>query len=302
MSLPDEIRAASADVAAAAHSARIDGDALERYAASLPVDHLRIELDSVPGSAEERAAFVLTLDAINFGSGWFPTIRKRRGLSGYFTVATGLRERFERLGPWPADALATIDAAEIAAVLGQDPGHDLMALYAEALRDLGAHVAGEHDGRFLAVVDAAGASAVALAELIASWRSFHDVSSYAGRAVPFFKRAQIAASDLEAAGVARFPDLDRLTLFADNLVPHVLRCDGLLRYDAELAARIDAGRLLEHGSPEEVEIRACAVHAVELLARRSGASARELDYVLWNRGQEPRYKARPRHRSRCTAY
>ncbi len=38
----------------------------------------------------------------------------------------------------------------------------------------------------------------------------------------FYKRAQIVASDLALAGVARFADLDRLTIFADNLVPHVL--------------------------------------------------------------------------------
>ena len=64
----------------------------------------------------------------------------------------------------------------------------------------------------------------------------------------------------------RFHDLDRLTIFADNLVPHVLRCDGVLVYDARLAAHIDAGRELRPG-PQEREIRACAVHACELLAR-----------------------------------
>jgi len=28
----------------------------------------------------------------------------------------------------------------------------------------------------------------------------------------------------------------------------------------------------------------------------------QLDYVLWNRGQEPAYKARPRHRTRSVYY
>jgi len=306
VALADEIRAACARVAAAASHVEIDRGALGVYAASLPLPRSRIELEPdshfVSGTLEQRAAFVLTLDAINFGSGWFPTIRKRDGLSGYFTVATGLKERFERAGPWTAAELAAIEAPELASVLTQDPGHELMALFAAALRDLGDRVARGHDGRFLAVVEEAGGSAVALVELLASWESFRDVSTYAGRPVPFFKRAQIAAADLAAVGVADFADLDRLTLFADNLVPHVLRCDGVLRYDALLAARIDDDEPIEHGSPEEVEIRACAVHAVELLAAETGASARELDYVLWNRGQGSRYKARPRHRSRCTAY
>ena len=87
--------------------------------------------------------------------------------------------------------------------------------------------------------------------------------------VGFWKRAQITANDLALAGVADFHDLDRLTIFADNLVPHVLRVDGVLVYDAALAARIDAGELLEPGG-EEREIRGCAVHACELLSERLG--------------------------------
>ena len=92
-------------------------------------------------------------------------------------------------------------------------------------------------------------------------------------------------------------------MFADNLVPHVLRLDGVLRFDAGLTARIEREELIEHGSPEEVEIRACAVHAVELLvAARPGRCAAEIDQALWLRGQGARYKAAPRHRSRTTAY
>ena len=92
-------------------------------------------------------------------------------------------------------------------------------------------------------------------------------------------------------------------MFADNLVPHVLRLDGVLEFDERLVGRIEDGLLLEHGSPEEVEIRACALHAVELLvAARGDTTATAVDNVLWNRGGLPRYKARPRHRARTTAY
>jgi hypothetical protein len=114
------------------------------------------------------------------------------------------------------------------------------------------------------------------------------------------------AADLQRAGVADFEDLGRLTMFADNLVPHVLRLDGVLWFEPALVARIEAGELIEHGSPEEVEIRACAVHAVELIVAAggpgAGATAAQIDEILWNRGQTPEYKAVPRHRSRSTAY
>jgi hypothetical protein len=124
--------------------------------------------------------------------------------------------------------------------------------------------------------------------------------------VAFYKRAQIVSADLALAlggeGPGRFDDLDRLTIFADNLVPHVLRVDGVLALDDDLATRIDGERLIVEGSEEEVELRACAVHAVELLTARTGSTAADLDNVLWNRGQGATYKAIPRPRCRTVSY
>ena len=120
---------------------------------------------------------------------------------------------------------------------------------------------------------------------------------------PLFKRAQIASWDLHRRGIAPAGDVDRLTMFADNLVPHVLRLDGVLRFAPGLVDRIERGELLAHGSAEELEIRACGLQAVDrLVAVHGGTTAAEVDETLWNRGAMPRYKAVPRHRCRCTAY
>ena len=140
---------------------------------------------------------------------------------------------------------------------------------------------------------------------------FRDVSTYRRHEVPLYKRAQILTTDLAIAfdgqGPGAFHDLDRLTIFADNLVPHVLRVDGLLKYNSELLARIERGELIPAGSPEEVEMRAVTVHAVERIVdelRTSGVpvTARDLDYLLWNRGAGEVYKALPRHRTRTVFY
>jgi Potential Queuosine, Q, salvage protein family len=305
--LLNDLRSACALVADRARYVRIERERTSAYVGSLPIDlpagGADPDVHLTEGTREERAAFWLTLDAINFGSGWFPTLRKRAGRSGYFTIAAGVRDRFASRGPWPVHELAEIEAGEVAAALGQDPDHELMALFARSLNDLGRHVAFDHGGRFAAVVDSADSSAVALVERLRGWDSFADTSRYDGVAVPFLKRAQIAAADLARAGVAAYRDLDCLTMFADNLVPHVLRLDGLLTYDAALVERIERGELIEHGSREEVEIRACALHTVSLIAaERAGALEADIDTLLWHRGQQSRYKAAPRHRSRCTAY
>jgi Potential Queuosine, Q, salvage protein family len=308
MSVSEQVRSASAWVAERARFVRIEQGALEAYAGTLPpleqVPGLDPETHVVEGDRELRAAFIISLDAINFGSGWWPTIRKRPGLSGYFTVAAALADRFRADGAFSADELRGISPATVASLLGQEPEHPLMAQFASSLRDVGAHVGGEYGGRFADVVDAAGKSACALADRFARWDAFADRSRYEGREVPFFKRAQLAAADLGLAEVVSLSDRDRLTAFADNLVPQVLRVDGVLRLEQSLEAAIEAGELLEHGSPREVELRACTVHAVELLANATGwlLAPVDIDYTLWNRGQAPRYKALPRPRSRTTAY
>ena len=286
MGLCDAVRRSCAEVAANARWVSLELDRLGSVEPGPPPE-LDAERHYLEGPDEEVAMYMLTLDAINFGSGWFPTLRKRPGSSGYYTVAWALADRFRSQGAFSAAHLRSIDQGQVARVLEQDEGHELMALYAHALRDLGEFMGARSA---LEVIAEAEGSAERLAEQLAAGMPFFDDPG-------FYKRAQILPNDLALAGVAQFGDLDRLTIFADNLVPHVLRVDGVLRYDPQLRATIDAGELLEPGEQER-EIRACALHACELIAAGLEVPPRVLDVWLWNRGQSPRYKAVPRHRTR----
>ena len=315
----DLIRGATAEVARDARFVRLVEDQVGPYAASLAAAGLPAPVYDTDhharGSVAETAAFLLSLDTVNFGSGYFPHLRKRPGMSGYFTVASSLKERWERDGPFTGAELRAIDAGDCAAIFGQEghegPAQELMAHFAEALNDLGAWLGGRYDDDPHGPIEDADHSAARLVMLLAEMPFFRDVSSYQDGEVPLYKRAQLLAADLAIAfdgqGPGEFHDLDRLTIFADNLVPHVLRVDGILAYDADLLARIDRGELIPAGSSEEIEIRAVAVHAVERIVaalRASGVSttARELDYLFWNRGQSESYKALSRHRTRTVFY
>jgi hypothetical protein len=300
VSLPDEVRASCAWVAARARFVRIEESEIQAYAANL-ADSGASEEPAAAADPEAAAAFAICMNAINFGSGWWPTIRKRPGHSGYATMTAGVEERFAGDGPWSAAELTAMDAKTIAVVVGQDPEHPLMPQFAAVLRDVGEHLRVEHDSRFLAVPESA-ASIPDLAGILAGWDVLADASDYEGRRIPFFKRAQLAAADLHRAGVANLPGVEQLTAFADNLVPHVLRIDGILQLEPALTARIEAEELLTHNSPEEVELRACAVHVIELLAATSNLTPAEIDSALWNRGGGIHYKLLPRPRSRNTAY
>ena len=285
------------------------------------------------GSPEDTLAYIVTLDAVNFGSGYFPHMQKRREgskyMSGYFTVASSLKDYFDKYGPLSAQALRELDVGGCGGLFRQDLSDpvraELMQHFTRALNDLGDYLLEHFNGSFTALVEAAEHEAERLAAFLAEMPYFQDVATYEGFSVPLYKRAQITASDLALAfngeGYGYFKDLHKLTIFADNLVPHVLRLDGVLHFDESLAARINAGELIAAGGGEEVEIRAVALHAVErmvaLLRERDniesdalenttlenkGITAQNLDVRLWNRGQAPYYKAQPRHRTRTVFY
>jgi hypothetical protein len=288
--LCDDVRRQCAEQAVSAVCVTIDVDAFANVRPG-PEPALDPVCHYLEGDPADVATYLLLLDSINFGSGWFPTLRKRPGSSGYTTIAWALADRFRAAGPYTNAELRRIGVPELADVLGQPTDHELIALYAQAIRAL---------GRFLG-------EATALDLIAASRRSAERLAATLAAGMPmfadhgFYKRAQIVAADFALAGLAEFDDLDRLTIFADNLVPHVLRCDGVLRYAGPLAAKIDAGRPLSTGGVER-EIRACAVHACEMLSAELGVPARVLDNWLWNRGQDARYKALPRHRCQCVFY
>jgi putative queuosine salvage protein len=286
-SLSEAVRAYCARVAAGPRWIRIDDDAL---AAVEPggTAGLDPDLHFLDGAPEEIARYVLVLDATNFGSGWFAGLR-----TGTEALTRRLTEHARaRGGTWTAAELRSLGSAELAAVLDLDAAHPLIELYAEGLRQLGEWLG---DRGALDAIAAADGSAQQFAAQLAAGMPFFDDPG-------FYKRAQITANDLALAGVADFADADRLTAFADNLLPHVLRLDGALVYADALAAYVDAGRPLPAGGSMEIELRAAAVHACERLAERFGVPPRTLDNWLWNRGAHPPYSERPAHRTYTVFY
>ena len=317
--LLEEVRAGCKTVAERAAHIQINYDLIPPYAAALPdVKTIRPEHDRAShylGQGEDTAAFFLTLDAINFGSGYFPHMDKQPGRSGYYMVAGCLNDRFQKEGPLSPLELTRLTPEDCTQIFKQDPDNkpigELMRLFAKALNDLGWYVQQDFNGSFTGLIEAAGSSAERLIQLLIRMPYFYDVELYDRVKIPFYKRAQLTAADLslafEGRGLGRFDDLQNLTIFADNLVPHVLRVDNILIYPEALISHIDAGKLIPAGSAEEIEIRACALHAVErlkaaLIASGYAITSMELDFLLWNRGQQPAYKSIPRHRTRTIFY
>jgi len=288
---------------------------------------LRGDLDAPPwdreihffDGTEATVNYLFVLDSLNFCF-WPPAGQMKwqinhgeETLSGYGALAMSLTRAVQSGAPLlDAGYLSEIDVASLSQILGGSGTLQLLPERVKGLNELGKLLQRDWGGQAARMVADAGKSALRLVSMVTqALPSFRDVATYRGRKIPFYKRAQILVADLYGAFEGRkwgeFLDMERLTTFADYKLPQALRELGLLRYDEALSARVDAGGPIESGSPEEVEIRACTVWAVELIRRglkRFGKElgAYEIDWILWNMAQEPTFKKRPYHRTLTVYY
>lgn len=100
---------------------------------------------------------------------------------------------------------------------------------------------------------------------------------------PYLKKAQLAIAMYAGflRNLGQPVHTGGLTAMADYQVPRVLRTLGILTYAPALAAKVDAGQVIAHDSEEENAIRAATVLACEAIAIHLGASAADVDNLLW---------------------
>ena len=175
--------------------------------------------------------------------------------------------------------------------------------------ELGSSLLETYQGKALGLIQACQSWAPRLVWLVArDFAGFRDetmtiADQRNARQVFFYKRAQIVVGDLNAALELELEGMDRLTTFADYRVPQVLRHEGVLLYHhQELADQVD--NRTELGLDQEVAIRAATVVAVDELASRVGLTAVQLDWHLWQVGEQMNQKneMKPHHRVRTIFY
>jgi hypothetical protein len=163
--------------------------------------------------------------------------------------------------------------------------------------------------------------------LAGAFKAFRDVSPLPGGGeVWLLKKAQLCARELGRkyggeGGAARelfgWPPEDEraLTVFADNVLPAVLRAEGVLALAPALAGRVDAGEAVT--PVEGALLRAAAVVAGAAIceAARGGGggggggggdaaapSEARLDALLWKAGKAEKYRGLRRHAEKDTVF
>lgn len=262
--------------------------------------------------AHQRVLVQMVHAAVRFGSGWEGGLRRREGLNGAQTLAACLREQIERSGPPTAALLARVKASDCARIFGQDLAEpqsaELMDLYARALRDLGRHLEAHHGGDALRFLACAGGTLQGLYDTCSGMPFFSDVQRYRGIEAPFFLRAQHLAMGLAAefdgTGPGGFEDIDELCPSSDPVTIGALIAAGVLKPEQAILTRLAANEAIQAHSEREIELRAAAIVAVELMVhaiRRAdrSANAREVDAWLRTRAE---WLAGPRPRVRTVSY
>ncbi|MBA3067960.1 MAG: hypothetical protein FP825_05695 [Hyphomonas sp.] len=297
---------------------RIDTSRLSHVAGSLAAalpSTMRHTPHHLLGEPEETVAYFLVLDTLNFGSGFFGHLAPYRGEQGYYAVATALRDWIVRDGVPSPDVLKAMRPGQVSDILGQtaDPAlAQLTIWFADALRELGRFTDEVLGGRFRNILSVSDHTASGMVAQLCRMPMFRDKALLDGREVSFLKRAQICVQDIAIAasedGLAalHIQELDRLTVFADNMLPFILEAEGILVYADDLSTRIEAGEDLHMGSRAETELRANSIVACELLRQelqRKGISvtAREIDFALWNQGDRQSASS-PRRLHVCRSY
>jgi hypothetical protein len=270
-------------------------------------------------STGATAEWLFLLDTVNHcfwpdaGSSPWTVEYNNEVLSGYWALAASLKRAMEEgFSIHRATTLAELDSQTLAHIFRGRGKIPLLEERVRNLRQAGQVLLDRFQGSFIYLLEEVGGSATKLVDLLAKeFSSFNDTADYSNRKVYFYKRAQLLVHDLwctfSGQSWGNFVDLENLTAFADYKLPQVLRHLSILQYKPQLADLIQNLVPIPAGSPEEVEIRAATVWAVELLRQKLThhgfrVNSPHLDNWLWHLGQEDAYRALPYHRTRTIFY
>lgn len=132
-----------------------------------------------------------------------------------------------------------------------------------------------------------------LERLTTEFPRFRDVSSFQGSDVHIYKLAQLGIWGMHLAlsprGAWKLEDADKLTAFADYIVPVGLRVMGIFEYAPALEKQINDLVEVKRDSDAEIELRASSIYVIaklteEINKRRPGMDPLlqpQVDFRFW---------------------
>ncbi|HUO13622.1 MAG TPA: queuosine salvage family protein [Verrucomicrobiae bacterium] len=170
--------------------------------------------------------------------------------------------------------LAKITRADMEKIFAGNIEMPMLDEKTELFRQVGAVLAAKYDGRYYNFIRSCSPrlydNGKGLVErLAAEFPRYNDVSQYDGHEIKFYKLTQLGYWQIYAglgpAGAFKLEDPEKMTAFADYIVPVALRVMGMTSYSPELEHAINSYQLIPRDSRQEIEIRAHCLYATALL-------------------------------------
>ena len=144
----------------------------------------------------------------------------------------------------------------------------------EVLHQVGGVLAAKYDGHFYNLLHSCSPKLYdngngMVDRLVSEIPRFNDVSMLDGHEVKFYKLAQLGIwmlyATLHQQGKFRLDDPQKMTAFADYIVPVALRLHGITTYSEKLEKAINSHQIIPRDSRWEIEIRAHCIYATAVL-------------------------------------
>lgn len=186
---------------------------------------------------ESTIDFIFTMDLLNF-SFWsdetdeskrFAVEYRGKRWTGYWSLVAALQraldEGIQITDPvyWVDEDICTDDVLKHVFRTDSEEEFPMLQERIQCLREAGRVLCKDFDGSFANCIYNAHYSAASLVNLLAeNFPCFRDETSFQGRRVRLYKRAQILVADLWACfngeGYGAFQDIDKITMFAGMLL------------------------------------------------------------------------------------
>lgn len=170
--------------------------------------------------------------------------------------------------------LATVSRPELEKIFAGNIEMPMLQEKMEVLHQVGSVLAEKYDGRFHNFIKSCSPKLYdngnGLVERMArEFPRFNDVSQYDGHEIKLYKLAQLglwfACITCHQSGPVRIDDIEKMTGFADYIVPVALRILGITSYSPALEHAINTYQMIPRNSSQEVEIRTHSLYATALL-------------------------------------
>ena len=265
---------------------------------------------------QEQLNFLIILDSISFCFWKLPKWKieyNNRFFDGSWGMVAAIAKALDKGIPiLDFNYLKDLSLKDFNSIVEDESKLALKEERVKTLNEVANKVIDNFNSNPVSLITKANQDALEVQELILStFTSFKDSAVYNNENIFFNKRAQLLTADinyvLELNKKPSLSNIDKITACADYKIPYILREFGILEYDKRLSSILENRIVIEKGSKDEIEIRAHAIWAVELLKKEyvkkvANIKSIQINDYLWLLSQIKNPNNKPYHLTLTTSY